>query len=148
MTSCGVVSLSAAKMPPVCSQRTPSLAEDVVPIEIAGLELAGGGMAAVGNAHRAAHAETALGEIQPVAHRAAHAVERHPLDEFRVHAALQNKILDEPADVVVGERGADGGLEAEAAAQAAGDVVFAAAFPGLEFAGRADAALARDRAGA
>ena len=44
------------------------LAEDVVPVEIAGLELAGGGVAAVGNAHRAAHAEAALGEIQAVAH--------------------------------------------------------------------------------
>ena len=53
------------------------LAEDVVPIEIARLELAGGGVAAIGNAHRAAHAEAALGEIQAVAHRAAHAVERH-----------------------------------------------------------------------
>ena len=82
-------------------------------------------------------------KVQPVAHRAAHAVKRHPLDEFRVHAALQNKILDQPPDLVVGERGANGGLEAEAAAQAAGDVVFAAAFPDLEFAGRADAAFAR-----
>ena len=33
-------------------------------------------------------------------------------------------------------------LQAEAFAQAAGDVVFAAAFPDLEFAGGADAALA------
>ena len=78
MTSCGVVSLSAAKMPPVCSQRDAEFAEDVVPVEIAGLELAGGGVAAVGNAHRAAHAEAALGEIQAVARDAPDAVERAP----------------------------------------------------------------------
>ena len=118
------------------------LAEEGVPVEIAGLELAGGGIAAIGNAHRAANAVTALGEVQPVAHRAAHAVKRQPFDEFRVHTALQNKILDEPADVVVGERRADGGLEAEAASQAARNIVFAAALPGLEFAGGADAAFA------
>ena len=45
------------------------LAEDVVPVEIARLELAGGGVAAVRNADRAAHAEAALGEVQAVAHR-------------------------------------------------------------------------------
>ena len=39
-------------------------AENAVPVEVAGLELAGGGMAAVGNADRAAHAEAALGEIR------------------------------------------------------------------------------------
>ena len=45
-------------------------------------------------------------------------------------------------DVVVGKSGADGGPEAETTAQAAGDVVFAAAFPDLELAGAADAAFA------
>ena len=117
-------------------------AEDAVPVEVARLELAGGGMAAVGNAHRAAHAEAALGEVQAVAHRAAHAVEGRPLDEFRVHAALQNKILQQPADFVVGKGGGDGGFQAKAAPQAARDVVFAAAFPDLEFARATDAAFA------
>ena len=118
------------------------LAEDVVPVEIAGFELAGGGVAAVGNADGAAHAEAPLGEIQAVAHRAADAVERRPFDEFGVHAALENKILEQAADVVVREGGGDRGLAAEAAAQAAGDIVFAAAFPRFEFAGAADAPLA------
>ena len=117
-------------------------AEDVVPVEIAGLELAGGGMAAVGNADRAANAEAALGEVQAVADGAAHAVEGRPFDEFGVHAALQNEILEQTADFVVGKGGGDGGLQPEAAAQAAGDVVFAAAFPDLELAGAADAAFA------
>src|SRR6185437_11681181 len=41
-------------------------AEDVVPIEIARLELAGGGVATVGNAHGATHSEATLREIQTV----------------------------------------------------------------------------------
>ena len=56
-------------------------AEEVIPIEIARFQLAGGAVPAVGNAHRPAHAEAAFREIQPVAHRAAHAVERDPFDE-------------------------------------------------------------------
>ena len=100
-------------------------------------------MAAVGDADRAADAEAALGEVQAVADRAADAVVRHPADERGVDAALQDEVLDEPADLVVGERGDDGGAQAEAAAQAAGDVVLAAALPDLEGAGGADAALAR-----
>ena len=118
-------------------------AEDVVPIEIAGFELTGSGVAAVGNAHSAAHTVAALGEIEAVARDAANAVERDPLDELSIHATLQNEILDEPAHVVIGERGADGGLKAEAAAQSAGDVVFATAFPDFEFAGATDTPFAR-----
>jgi hypothetical protein len=45
--------------------------------------------------------------------------------------------------VVVGKGSANGGFQAEAPAQAAGDVVFAAAFPNLEFTGAADAIFAR-----
>ena len=105
MTSCGVRVAQRRENAAGVQPAHADLAEDVVPIEITGFELAGGGIATVRNAHRAAHAETALGEIQPVADRAAHAVERHPLDEVRVHAALQNEILQQPADVVVGERG-------------------------------------------
>jgi len=46
------------------------------------------------------------------------------------------------ADLVIDQRGADGGFVAEAFAQAAGGVVLAAAFPGGEGAGGADATLA------
>ena len=60
----------------------------------------------------------------------------------RLDAALQDEVLQQPADVVVRERGADGGSQAEAAPQAARDIVFAAAFPDLELARRADAPLA------
>jgi hypothetical protein len=46
---------------------------------------------------------------------------------------LQDKVLDQPANVIVSKRGADGGFESETATETASDIVFAAAFPGLEF---------------
>src|SRR5687768_6029645 len=94
-------------------------AEDIVPIKIARLELRGGRVPAVWYANRAANAESALGEIQTVAHRAAHAVIGPPFDERRIHAALQNEIFNQSADVIVRERGAHCRAHAEAAAQTA-----------------------------
>ncbi len=85
-------------------------AEDVIPVDVAGLELRGGGVAAVGIADRAADAEAALGEIQAVADVAADAVVLAPLDEIGGDAALHDEILDEMADLVVHEGGDDGGL--------------------------------------
>ena len=100
------------------------------------------GVAAVGDADRAAHAEAALGEVEAVADGAPDAVVGHPADERGVDAALQDEVLDQAADLVVGQRGDDRGAQAEAAAQAAGDVVLAAALPDVERARGADAALA------
>src|SRR5208283_2775278 len=119
------------------------LAENMVPIEITGLELAGRRVAAVGNTHCTPDTKTTLGKIQTVAGDPTNPIERQPLDEFSADSALQYKILDQPADLVVGECRAHGGFQAEAPAQAAGDVVFAASLPNLEFAGATDAALTR-----
>ena len=88
----------------------PQLAENVVPIEITGLELARRRVAAVGDPDRAAHAKTALGEIQTVARDATDTIERHPFDEFRVHPALQNEIFEQMSHLVVGKGGADSGF--------------------------------------
>ena len=52
------------------------LAEQLFPIDFAGLDLRGGGIAAVRAAQRGADAETPLGEIQADAGVAADAVER------------------------------------------------------------------------
>ena len=71
-----------------------------------------------------------------------------PLDEVRVHAALHDEILDEMADFVVHERGADGGFVAETFAQAARGVVFAAAFPRGELRARCGCGLRRGQGGA
>ena len=58
-----------------------------------------------------------------------------------IDAALEHQILDEASDRIVGERRDDGGVQAEAAAEAARDVVFAAAFPRAEFARDRDAKI-------
>ena len=99
-------------------------------------------MAAVGDADGAADAEAAFGEVEAVADGAADAVIGAPEDEVGGDAALQDEIFEQVADIVVDKRGADGGAQAEAFAEAAGDVVLAAALPDFEFAGGADAALA------
>src|SRR5439155_2423151 len=97
---------NAASVEPACGE----FAEDVVPIEIAGFELAGGGVAAVGNSYRAAHAKTALGKIQAVPRGAPDTVVGDRFDELCIHASLQDEILQQTADVVVGKSSADGGL--------------------------------------
>ncbi len=53
-------------------------AEDRLPIKVAGLDLADGGVAAVGAAGSGAHAEAALSKVEAVAHGAADAVVRDP----------------------------------------------------------------------
>jgi len=122
--------------------RTVLGAEDCGPIEVAWGELADGGVAAVGTAGGGADAETALGEVEAVADVAADAVVLDPLEQREVDTALEHEVFDEAADGVVGERGGDGGAQAEAATEAAGDVVFAAALPDLELAGGVDAGVA------
>jgi len=117
--------------------------EELLPVDLAGFELRGGGMAAVAAAGRPAHTKTALGKVEAVAHRAADAVVGDPLDPARINPALKDKILDQPADGIVGEGGDDGGAQAKAAAQSAGDVVLPPALPGAERARGMDALLAR-----
>jgi hypothetical protein len=101
-----------------------------------------GGEPAIGNAHGAANAKAAFGKIQAVANGAANAIERNPFDEFRGDAALQNKILEQTSNVIVGKGGGDGGAQSETAAQSARDIIFPAAFPNFEFARGADTAFA------
>ena len=99
-------------------------------------------MAAIGTAGGCAHAEAALRKVEAVADGAAHAVIGNPFEQGKIDAALQHEVFDEAADGVVGERGGNGGAEAEATAQAAGHVVFAAAFPNLELARRVNPVVA------
>src|SRR5712671_3399804 len=94
-------------------------------------------MTAVGDAERSPDPEAALGEVQAVAHAPADAVVITPLHPRRVDAALQHQVLDKSADVIVGDRGA----LAEAAPQAARNIVLAAALPYVERARRADATV-------
>ena len=60
---------------------------------------------AVRHADRAPNAEAPLGEVEAVAHGPAEPVVRHPArSRLGVDAALQHEVLDQPADLVVGER--------------------------------------------
>ena len=98
-------------------------------------------MAAVGAAGSGAHAKAALSKVEAVADGAADAVVRNPANKRRIDAALKDEIFNEAADRVIGKRGCNGGIQAEAAAQAASNVVFAAAFPQLKLARGVDAAF-------
>ncbi len=130
-------------MPPVWNHLVPfSCAKDPVPVEVTGLDLADGGVAAVGAAGGRAHAIAALGKVEAVADGAADAIVGNPFEQGSIDAALENEVFDQAADGVFGERGGDGGAQAEAAAQSAGHVVFAAALPHLKLPRGVDAALA------
>ena len=104
-TTPGVVSDSAAKISAGVQPADP-LAEDLVPVEIAGLQLRGGGVAAVRASDGAAEAEPSLGEVQAVAHRAPDAVVVNPFHVRQVDTALEHEVFEQPADLVVRE-GAD-----------------------------------------
>ncbi len=108
--------------------------EDDWPVEIAGLDLADGGMAAIVASGSGAHAESALGEVEAVADGAADAIKRNPAQKRGIYAALQDTVFNKTADGVVGQCGSDGRAQTEAAPKAAGDVVLAAAFPDSELA--------------
>ena len=129
---------NAARMEPADAELT----EDIIPVDVARLQLRRGGVAAVRAADGTADAEAAFREVETIADGAADAVERNPFDERRIDAALHDEIFDETTDGIVGKGGHDGGAFAEAFAEAAGDVVFAAAFPDVEGARRVDAAFA------
>src|SRR5712692_1088708 len=105
---------------------------------MAGLELRDGGVAAIRTTEGGAYAESALGEIQSVAHGAADAIVGHPAYVFLADAALQHEVFDQPANGIVCEGSNDGGVEAETTLQAARDVVFAATFPDAKLTGGRD----------
>ena len=138
-----VVADSAAKMPPVCSQRAPSSPKSMVPVEVAGPSW----LAAVWprsempSAPRTPKPRSV--KFRPLRAERPTPSNGTPADVDGVDAALQDQVFDQPPDVVVAQRGDDRRAQPEAAAQAARDVVFAAAFPGLEPARRANAPLAR-----
>src|SRR5580765_1732493 len=121
-------------------------AENIVPIKIAWFELACRRVAPIGNPYRAPHTKPALGEIQAVANRSPHSVERNPLDKFGIHSALKDEVFNQSADLVVSQRGANCRFEAETPPQSARHVVFATSFPEHEFPGGPNPSLSRIQA--
>src|SRR4051794_3448403 len=121
----------------------PQRAEEVIPVDISRPQLRGGGVAAIGYADRPADAEASFREIEAVADRPPDTVRRNPADQARVDPALKHEILEQPADIVVGERCHDRRPLTEAPTEPPGDVVLTASLPRLEPAGGADAPLTR-----
>src|SRR4029079_12145555 len=120
----------------------PLAPEQVLPVDVARLHLRHRGVAAVRAAHGAARPEAALGEVEPVADGAPDAGVFLPAQVRETDAPLQHQTLDEPAHWIVGQRGDVRGAQAEAPAQAARDVVLAAALPGAKAARRVRAVFA------
>ena len=127
-----------AKMPPVWNQRAPSSAEDLVPVDVARPQLAtprcGRGRSSPTAPRTPKPRSVKLSPLRTARPTPSYGTQR---DVAQVDAALQHEVLDQAADGVVGERGHDRRAQAEAAPQAAGDVVLAAALPGPERAGGA-----------
>ena len=117
------------------------LAKDGVPVDITRLQLAGSSVAPVGVANCPADAIAPLGEIETVADRSAHAVIGSPDQIVRADAPLHDAVFDQVADFVVDEGRDHRCLKTKALSQAAGDVVFPAALPGLKMPGAANASL-------
>src|SRR5262249_40381582 len=125
-----------------CVKPANTAAEQLLPIDIARLELRDRGVSAIGASHGRAYAEPTLGEIESVARFATHPVVRGPSEPGQIDAALQHEVFDETADRIVDQRGNDRRAHPEAAPQPARDVVFAAALPHMKRTGGCDAALA------
>lgn len=109
-------------------------AEEMVPIDISRFELGGGGISAIWVTDGASDAVAAFGEIESVADGAADAVVFPPLDEIGRNPTLEDEVFEEVADFIIDEGGDDCGFVAEAFAEAARGIVFAAAFPDVELA--------------
>ena len=119
------------------------LSKNLMPIDVARLQLGDRGVPAVVASERRTHAEAAFRKIEAVARRAAHAIVFHPAHQRLVHAALVNEILKKPADGIVGERRDHRGVQAETTLQAARDVVFPATLAHFKGPRRVNAPVAR-----
>ncbi len=118
-------------------------AENVLPVNVPGLELRHRSVTPVDRANRGAHAEAALREIKAVTRTAPDAVMRHPFGMRDIDTTLQQHVLEQAANLVVYDCCHDRATHPEAATQPACDVVFATAFPNVEAPCRTNAAMAR-----
>src|SRR5947208_2413588 len=98
-------------------------------------------MAAIGAARGGAYPEAALGEVESVADGAAHAIVWDPLEQRCVDPALKDEVFHQAPHRIFGEHRGNGGAQAEAPAQTARHVVFAASLPPREVARAVDAAF-------
>ena len=118
------------------------LAKNLFPVDIALLDLAGGRIAAIRHTFGAPNTKAALGKIKAIAHRATDTIIIAPLDVIHIHAALHDKILHQPTDLIIGESGDNARLQTETTPKTTRHVIFAAAFPHIEIPSRAHTAIA------
>src|SRR6266403_242033 len=119
------------------------LTKNLIPIDVAGLQLRDGRVPTIVTSQRRTHAEAALRKIEAVARRASHAIVFHPTHQRLVHPALVNEILKELPDWIIGECRYDRSVQAETSLQPACDVVFPSAFANFKGSRRRNAPLAR-----
>src|ERR1700675_2159790 len=128
---------NATGMKPACAV----LSKNLIPINFGGLQLRNCRVPAIVTAERCADAEASLCKIEAVARRVAYAVMFDPANQRLVYASLIDKVLQQPPHGIIGERRDDRGVQAEAALQSAGDIVFAAALAHIEGSRRGNAAV-------
>src|SRR5438093_8576716 len=105
------------------------LSTNLVPIDVAGLELRYRSVPAIVRSYSGAHAEATLGKVESVAGGVADAIVLNPAHERLINAALINQILEQAADRIASEGGNDGGFHTEAALPPTRAVVFSASLP-------------------
>src|SRR5580704_4940024 len=108
------------------------LSEDLVPVEIAGLQLRNRRMSAVIGPGGRANSKAAFRKIQPIARPASNAIVGHPANVSLIYSTLIQHVLQQPPHRVVRERRNDCRVHAEASLQPARDVIFPTAFTHLE----------------
>src|SRR5713226_7656813 len=118
------------------------LAKNLIPIDVAGLQLRDCRVPAIVTSERCTHPEAAFRKIEAVTRRAAHPIVFHPAHQRLVHTALVNEILKELPNRVIGECRDYRGVQAETSFQPARDVIFSSALADLEGSRRRNTPLA------
>src|SRR5258708_2615496 len=118
------------------------LGKNMIPIDVAGLQLRDGRVSTIVTSQCCTHSEAALRKIEAVARRAAHAIVLHPAHQRLVYAALANEILKQLPDRIIDKCRDHRGVQAEASLQSARDVVFPPAFAHFKGSRRRNAPLA------
>src|SRR5580704_17363625 len=108
------------------------LSEDLIPVEIAGLQLRNRRMSAVIGPGGRANSKAAFRKIQPIARPASNAIVRHPANVSLIYYTLIHPVLQQPPHRVVRERRNDCRVHSEASLQPTCDVVFPTALTHLE----------------
>ena len=111
-----MVSESAAKIPPVCSQRDPCCA---LKIDCQSNSPGASCETAVlprSEQPKAADAKAAFGKIQSIANLAPHSVIWLPENQLLIDAALQHQIFHQPSHRIVGQCRGNRGAQSKTAA--------------------------------